>query len=151
MNFGSPHFKKLGAFYRKTFLHGPVTASEVQSSLGSSVLSLVAEKVPKKPMKNNYLNQYMKMHWKTLMKDLADQRLASAMHAWNKLKQGDEGFDNRPVPMAIRRAVAQEFWETESAEVKESVLQAAKADHATHMAEWSELKEEPKTPAQFYQ
>lgn len=85
------------------------------------------------------------------MKEEAAKRLASAMHEYQKLKEGDPGFDAPPIALSIRRSVAQEFWTTESAEVKAAVLEAADLEHSGNMSEWLELKEVPKTPAQFYQ
>lgn len=128
-----------------------MAASDVHPTTGASVLALVAAKVPKKPTKSNYINQYMKMNYQSLMKNEADRRFAGEMVAYSKLTEDEKESQPAPIALAIRKTVAREFWATESKEVKAAVLEAAGIEHEENLAEWMELKELPKTPAQHYQ
>lgn len=85
------------------------------------------------------------------MKGEADRHLDAEMTEYNKLTDKEKESQPAPVPLAIRKNVAREFWATESVEVKTAVLEAAGTEHEEDLAEWLELKELPKTPAQHYQ
>lgn len=92
----------------------------------------------------------MMIYYPTLMKGEADRRVAAAQFNYSALPL-EERPKKEPCPLAIRKQVAKDFWETESSEVKADVLKQAGITHDENLEEWARLKEVPKTAAQYHQ
>jgi hypothetical protein len=94
----------------------------------------------------------MKMHYHSRVKDEYNRRYAATANAYNNATEEQHKLKIVPKPVAvkIRNEVGMEFWEAESDEVRDDVIQAVEDVHAKDIEERENALLIPETPQQFH-
>lgn len=93
------------------------------------------------------------MYYESRVKDEYLQRLAALKRDYYNASEEERacGIVEPPIPLKVMNVVGHEIWDLETAEFRDSVIQAAEDAHAMAIEERKESMLIPKTPRQFHQ
>ena len=115
-------------------------------------LALIDQCAEKIPRRLSAYHQYMKIHYQSRVKSEYNRRYAAAANAYDSAteEQRELKIVPKPVQLKIRNEVGMEFWEAESDETRNAVIQAVEDAHAKDLEERENALLIPETPQQFH-